>query len=46
MTYLVAAYSAFFLLVFVYLLRLATKQKDINRRLSDLQRNLDRDGRD
>ena len=41
MSYLVAAYSAFFLLIFVYTVWMGTKQKDLDRRIKDLRRNID-----
>lgn len=39
--WLVAAYSVFFILLFAYTARLALKQKDIERRIADLRRNVD-----
>ena len=41
MNYLIAAYSVFFLMVFVYTIWMGSKQKDIDRRIEDLRRNIE-----
>jgi CcmD family protein len=37
MTWLVAAYSAFFVLFFAYTIRMSLKQKDLDRRIDELR---------
>ena len=44
--WLVAAYSVFFLLLFGYTLRLALKQKDLEQRIADLRRNIEKERKD
>ena len=46
MTYLVAAYSVFFVLVFVYTLRMGARQKSLQQRVADLERNIRPDRKD
>ena len=41
MTWLVAAYSAFFVLFFAYTFRMSLKQKDLDRRIEDLKARLE-----
>ena len=41
MTWLVAAYSAFFVLFFAYTIRMSIKQKDLDRRIDALRTRID-----
>jgi len=41
MTWLVAAYSAFFVLFFAYTIRMSIKQKDLDRRIDELRTRLE-----
>ena len=43
MTWLVAAYSAFFVLFFAYTIRMSIKQKDLDRRIDELRTRLEDD---
>jgi len=43
LSWLVAAYSVFFVLLFAYVARLGLRQKDIERRIADLRRNVESD---
>ena len=43
MTFLVAAYSAFFVLFFAYTVRMSIKQKDLDRRIDELRTRLEED---
>ena len=43
MNWLVAAYSAFFVLFFAYTIRMSIKQKDLDRRIDELRRRLEED---
>ena len=43
MTFLVAAYSAFFVLFFAYTVRMSIKQKDLDRRIDELRPRLEED---
>ncbi len=40
MTWLVAAYSAFFVIFFLYTIRMSLKQKDLDRRIDELRTRL------
>lgn len=41
MTWLVAAYSAFFVIFFAYTVRMSLKQKDLDRRIDELRNRLE-----
>jgi len=41
MTWLVAAYSTFFVLFFAYTIRISFKQKDLDRRIDELRERLE-----
>jgi CcmD family protein len=45
MIYLITAFSAFFLLVFAYTVWMGSKQRDIERKITDLRRTIERDSR-
>jgi len=44
LNFLVAAYSVFFLLLFAYTMWMGARQKDIERRMKDLERHIDAAG--
>ena len=41
MTWLVAAYSAFFVIFFAYTVRMSVKQRDLDRRIDELRNRLE-----
>jgi CcmD family protein len=41
MTWLVAAYSAFFIIFFAYTVRMSSKQKELDRRIDELRSRLE-----